>query len=134
MENSYEVYASNVMYYYNEEVSEYDWVEDDEEYVGLCSSVEDKRICKETKRVFKTYKKALKYARELAEEVYCNEKNPTSSTINSVFIYDDVSGEVYSCINAIHKDDEKLFNKYYFDILEHEDVGFTREKMGDDFK
>ena len=134
MENNYEVYASNIMYYYNEEVSGYDWTDDSEEYSVLYCSEEDKRIYKETKRVFKTYKRALKYARELAEEVYCNEKNPTSSTINSVFMYDDVSGEVYSCVNAIHKDDKKLFNKYYFDILEHEDIGFTKKEMGDDFK
>ena len=65
--------------------------------------------------------------------VYANMHKPKADSLNSVFIDDNISGEVY-CLIIEATNVGGLLNNYKFGMHETEDLKFTKKEMGIHFK
>jgi len=112
-ENSFDVFCSSDFYYYNDEVGGYDWISD----------IKDFKSRGETKK-FKTFAGAKRYFNKMLEEI--NETPNLNSGFNSVFIYDDISGEIYNAIHTVTNIEDFIPKVHEFE--EYDDTSFSREQ------
>ena len=112
--NEYEVSVSNDYYYFNKKQGAMLWASDRDKF-----ETGGKTIGK-----YPTYEEAKKVFNEI--DLTCHRK-PEKDVPCSAFIYDKISGEVASRVAV-----EEV--KVDFDWETHEDVKFTKEKMGEFFR
>jgi len=102
--NKYWVSVSNDYYYYNPEVEGWDWISDVQRFEVKTAML----------KCFTTYKSARAFidSMHLGMEI-------DGLTVNSIFIEDRLSGELYHQTRNLSMADGKLFNTI------HEDTKFT---------
>jgi hypothetical protein len=108
--NRYWVSISSDYYYYNREVGGFDWISDLKLF-----EVQSKTI-----KVFPSYQMAKGW---IDNNLYLGITHE-DIRVNSIFIEDRLSGEVFSQIKELLPDDGHVSDK-----MQYEDLGFTRDKM-----
>jgi hypothetical protein len=109
--NHYWISVSNDYYYYNNEAEAFDWISDHKLFNTKSELI----------AVFDTYHEAREY---INENLYLGMKYDDNFTINSIFIEDRLSGEVFSHIRH-YLPEEGVINDDY----ENDDYKFTEETM-----
>ena len=111
--NSFDVFCSSDFYYYNEEVGGYDWISDIKKFEN-----------RNEKKKFKTFAGAKRYFNQMVEEL--NETPNLERGFNSAFIYDDISGEIYSAIPSVMNVNDFIPKVCEIEIID--DTKFSREQ------